>query len=382
MDFTITRMYVDTPPNKTAYSTYHDVFDPAGMVVKIDYTYGSIAQTGQIITDYTYPTRELTTDDTNITLTCAINGQTASCTQAITVIPVDTVLNNNTWAFISQVAQDGNGDTFWDIGDRKAITLNGKIGDYLTLSNFTTYVFILDFNHPINKTTADNNIIFGGFKTALSGGVDICLVDSKYNYANTSGKYFNMNHVQVDTSVYNTNHGGWKGCDFRYDILGATQTAPNPYNTAKTTSTVGYDATMTAITSPVTNTLMAALPSDFRNVLRLHTHYVDNKGNNSNTDANVTSVIDAIFLLSEFEVFGTRSYANRYEQNHQKQMTYYTNENSKIRYKHNATSTAASQWESSVHYHYAYIFCYVSVRGQASSNNSQASLGVAPAFKV
>ena len=228
---------------------------------------------------------------------------------------ISTTLNNNSWAGISLVARQGKGDTYWDIGDRKQIILNGKIGT-LTLTNFTTYVYILDFNHPINKTTADNNIIFGGFKTALSGGVDIALCDSKYNSSVTSGLYYNMNHKQVNTTVYNSNYGGWKGCDFRYDILGATEKTPNPYNAAKTTSTIGYDATTTAITSPVADTLMAALPSDFRNVLRLHTHYVDNKGNSSNVDANVTSVVDAIFLLSEFEIFGTRSCTNNYEKNH------------------------------------------------------------------
>ena len=385
-DFTITRMYIDTPPNRTIYNIgSHDVFDPTGMVVMIDYTSDNLIETGIIINGYTYPTRELTTSDTSITLSYTVNGQTVTCQQAIEVYEANSVLNNNSWKVISGIAQAGTGDTYWDIGDCKEIILNGKIGGdtLIHFVNFVTYIYILDFNHPINKTIADNNIIFGGFKTALNSGIDIALCDSKYNNSATSGLYFNMNHKRVDATIQNSNYGGWKGCDFRYDILGATETSPNPYNAAKTTSTTGTDATTTAIISPIVNTLMAALPSDFRNVLRLHTHYVDNKGGNtSNADINVTKVVDAIFLLSEFEIYGKRSYANNYEQNHQKQMAYYANGNNKIKYKHNATNTAACWWESSTLYNLAYGFCDVETRGTAGNRNTRISYGVAPAFKV
>lgn len=304
--------------------------------------------------------------------------------EAVTLVYSDAVLNNNSWATISAIAKQGAGDAFWDVGDCKAITLNGKIGDYLTLSSTTLYVFILDFNHPINKSTADNNIIFGGFKTALTGGVDVALCDSGYGSGKTSGKYFNLNHVQVNTSVYNSNYGGWKGCDFRYDILGATSTAPSPYNSSsKSTSTTGTDATASTISSPVSNTLMAALPSDLRAVLRLWDRYVDFKGNSSKTDANCsTKTVDAISLLAEFEIFGARSYANQYEQNHQKQMAYYSAGNSKIKYKHNATSTACLWWEASANYNAANSFCYVNAGGSAFSDHSRYSRGLAPAFKI
>jgi hypothetical protein len=287
-------------------------------------------------------------------------------------------LNEATWEQISEVARAGKGADYWDIGDKKEIVLNGKIGDHLTLNNFSTYVFILDFNHPINKSTAMNNIIFGGFKT--SDNKDIALCDSGYGSYYSSDKYFNLNHVQKDTSVYNTNYGGWKGCDFRYDILGGTSTQPSPYNAAKTTSTTGYDATQSTIDSPVSNTLMAALPSDFRPVLRLWDRYIDAKGNSSNVDANIQKTVDAITLLAEFEVFGTRNYANQYEQNHQVQMTYYKNGNSKIRYKHSATSTAVLWWESSACYSYNNYFCRVNTDGSATSSGSGSSYGVAPAF--
>ena len=292
-------------------------------------------------------------------------------------------LNGSTWAGISAVAQAGLGDEFWDIGDCKAVTLNGTIG---TLAlNQILYVFILDFNHPTNKTIADNNIIFGGFKTALTGGKDVCLCDSGYgsSYAGST-KYFNMNHWgSTSSSPYNTNYGGWAACDLRYDILGATEKQPSVYGSQKTTSAIGYDATQAAIDSPMTNTLMSALPSDMRSALSLWTRWVDNKGNSSNVDANVTAIIDAgISLLTEFEIIGARYSANTYEQNHQKQMAYYTAGNSKIKYKHNATSTAAYWWESSAYFRSATVFCSVETGGSAVTSYSHYSYGLAPAFKV
>jgi hypothetical protein len=289
-----------------------------------------------------------------------------------------TTLENATWAQISAVAQLGQGANYWNIGDKKKIVLNGSIGDYLTLNNFSTYVFILDFNHPINKSTAMNNIIFSGFKT--SNNKDIALCDSGYDSDHSSGKYFTLNHVGRSSTPWNTNYGGWKGCDFRYDILGGTSTQPSPYNTNKTTDTIGYDATQSTIDSPVSNTLMAALPSDFRSVLRLWDRYIDAKGNFSNSEANIQKTVDAITLLAEWEIFGAWAGANRYERDHQVQMAYYKNGNSRVRYRHSSTSTIAYWWASSAVYDSTYSFCRVNKAGNESSNSSSGSYGVAPAF--
>ena len=294
------------------------------------------------------------------------------------------ILNNYSWEDISMISKKGVGDEYFDIGDCKAITLNGTIGT-LSLNNYVTYVFILDFNHPVNESTADNNIIFGGFKTALTSGIDVCLCDSVYNTSQAgSTKYFNMNHWgSTSSSPYNTNYGGWAACDLRYDILGATETQPSVYGSRKTTSAIGYDATQVAIDSPMTNTLMAALPSDMRAALRLWARWVDNKGNNSNTDANVTAIVDAgISLLTEYEIFGSRTYANTYEQNHQKQIQYYTAGNSRVKYMHNATSSAVTWEGSSAIYNSAYAFCAVRTSGNVTNGGSHYSYGLAPAFKV
>ena len=305
---------------------------------------------------------------------------------SISFLPeIGKALNDYTWEEISRISQAGLGDIYFDIGECKKIILNGTIGGDLGLSNYNTYVFILDFNHPINKTISDNNIIFGGFKDALVGGIDIVLCGSKYgNFSfRENQKYFNMNHYGTNGGNYSTNFGGWKGCDFRYDILGATSTPPSIYGTAvKTTANIGYNATETTIANPNSNTLMAALPSDFRAVLRLWNRYIDSVGCAGNKDVNCsTPTIDAgISLLAEYEIFGIRQKANNYEQNHQKQMTYYKNGNSVLKYKHNAKSTAATWWVSSPYYASYRDFC--TVRDDGISYYSSYLYGLAPTFKV
>lgn len=300
--------------------------------------------------------------------------------------PKGKTLNNYTWAEISQIAKAGVGEDYFDIGDCKEITLNGKIGNYLTLSNQKLCVFILDFNHPENGV-AENNIIFGGFKTALSGGKDVALCDSKYDTSSTDGSIcFNMSHKTTATSGFDQkgyNYGGWKGSDLRYDILGATSTAPSQYKVDKNTSNVGYDATAATLTSPKANTFLAALPSDLRSVLRLRTHYVDNKGNTSNVDANVTAVTDAVSLLAEREIFRSRKYANQYEQLHQQRMKYYTNGNSTKKYKHSGTTTdAVYWWECSPNYNYPGDFCIVYDDGSATGCDACYSCALAPVLKI
>lgn len=305
----------------------------------------------------------------------------ADKTVAVTAqfMPTKKALNDQTWAEIRQVSDAGKGSEYWNVGDRKGVLVNGTIGTLAV--NQTLYVYILGFNH--NSSKEGNGIQFGTFKSALTNGTDICLVDSYYNqYQSYNGtKYFQMNHWGT-SSNYNTNYGGWKACDMRYDILGSTNKAPSGYGAQKTTSAVGYDAPTNTATSPVANTLMAALPSDLRAVMKPITKYTDSVGNSSNVAGNVTASVDYLPLLAEFEIFGTRSYANQYEQNSQVQYDYYKSGNSKVKYRHSSTGSTAYWWERSPRYDGATGFCLVYTDGNASSTAASASLGVAPAFMV
>lgn len=304
-----------------------------------------------------------TTGNTTITVSCtAGTNYTAPSSQSVTVEAkfVSSVLNENDWSVIKSVADASQGANYWAVGDRKAVTVNGTVGTQAI--NGTYYVYIIGFDH--NSSREGTGITFGTFKTALSGGTDICLVDSHYNDYSTGGqKWFNMNHSS------NTNSGGWKGCDLRYDVLGSTNSNNN-------------DAGTTTATSPVSGTLMAALPSDLRAVMKPMTIYTDNTGGGSNTASYVTASVDYLPLLAEFEIFGTRSYANSAEQNYQQQYQYYKNGNSKVKYRHSSTSSTAYWWERSPYYYYSYYFCLVSTGGGANASAARYSYGLAPAFRV
>jgi hypothetical protein len=261
---------------------------------------------------------------------------------------VSSTLNNNDWATIKSVSDAGQGANYWSIGDRKAVTLNGTVGN-LSLSNVTTYAFILGFNHNASVEGA-NRIHFQLAKTALSGGTDVCFHDSSYNSIVSTTGFFSMNSS-------NTNSGGWESSQMRTNICG--------------TSLSNYSGT-----------IIAVIPAALRAVLKSVTKYTDNTGNGSTVDSNVTATTDYFFLLSEFEVFGSISYANANERHIQAQYAYYSAGNSKIRYKHDDTSTPANWWLRSPTAKYSYRFALVSVGAESYYSYAPYSSGFAPGFCV
>ena len=310
-----------------------------------------------------------TTGSTTITVSCtAGTNYTAPANKTVNVEAkfVSAVLNENDWSVIRDVSDASEGSNYWAVGDRKAVTVNGTVGTQAI--NGTYYVYILGFNH--NSSREGTGITFGTFKTALSGGTDICLIDSHYNSYSTGGqKWFNMNHSS------NTNSGGWKGCDLRYDVLGSTNVNNG-------------DATATCATSPVSGTLMAALPSDLRAVMKPMNIYTDNTGGGSNNASYVTKSVDYLPLLAECEIFGDgygysgSGYANDAEKNYQQQYQYYKNGNSKVKYRHSSTSSTANWWERSPYCDNSGNFCSVNTNGGADYSDARYSYGLAPAFRV
>ena len=297
------------------------------------------------------------TETGTYTIVATKNGQTASgsvnvvsgtTSYSLTLSFISSTLNDNEWGVIKSVSDAGQGANYWSIGDRKAVTLNGTVG-HLSLSNYTTYAFIIGFNHNASVEGA-NRIHFQLAKTALSGGKDVALCDSKYD-SQASGKvYFNMNSS-------GTNSGGWKSSQMRTKICG--------------TSLSSYSGT-----------IIAVIPAELRVVLKSVTKYTDNIGGGSKGAKNVTATTDYFFLLSEFEVFGSISYGNTNEKNKQAQYAYYSAGNSKIKYKHNGTSTAARWWLRSPRVIYDYLFVIVNTNQKVYDGTAYHSLGFAPGFCV
>lgn len=291
------------------------------------------------------------------TVTATKNGQTTSgsvnvvsgtTSYSLTLSFVSSTLNNNEWSVIKSVSDAGQGANYWSIGDRKAVTLNGTVGK-LSLSNVTTYAFIIGFNHNAS-VEGTNRIHFQLAKTALSGGTDVCLCDSSYNSAVSTTGYFSMNSSR-------TNSGGWASSQMRTNICG--------------TSLSSYSGTMIAV-----------IPAALRAVLKSVTKYTDNTGGGSTAASAVTATTDYFFLLSEFEVFGSISYGNTNEKNKQAQYAYYSAGNSKIKYKHDGTSTAAFWWLRSPRASNSRFFVFVVTDGTVSYDNADSSLGFAPGFCV
>lgn len=333
---------ITTPPTKTAYFS-GETFNPAGMVVTAHYNDGSSAA----VTGYTYsPSGALATGNTTITVSYSEGGVTKTDTQAITVTAISNTLNSNSWATIKAVSDAGQGDNYWDVGDTKAITINGNVGN-TNFSNLSINVYIIGFNH--NSAREGNNRIH--FKIGKIGGTQVALCDAQYGSSQSNNGYFNMN-------PNNSNAGGWANSYHRRTLLGNTGTP----------------------TSPPANSLLAALPADLRAVMKAVTKYSDNTGGGSNTASYVTSTTDYLFELAEFEYHGARTYANSAEQNYQAQYEYYRAGNSKVHYKHNATGTAAGVWCRSVGAGDTGGFCLLSSGGGASNSNASYSWGVAPGF--
>ena len=246
------------------------------------------------------------------------------------------ILDKNTWEVIKEVSNQNQGQNFWSVGDCKQVTMNGKVSDGLTLTNYSAWVYIIGFNH--NAEREGNGITFQGFK-ATKNGTDVCLVDSGYSSNQTSRTWFNMNNTQTDV-------GGWEASLMRKNVMPLIKTA---------------------------------FPADLKAVIKPSTIFTTQGSGNGAC----TATEDDVFLLAEYEIFGSRKYASTQEPTYLKQYAYYSAGNSKVKYQHNATSAAGNWWERSPTSNNPYYFCRVTTKGSASyKTNAKYSIGVAPCFKV
>lgn len=252
---------------------------------------------------------------------------------------IGTPLNDMSWADIRAISDAGLASSYFNVGDRKAVTLNGTVGSLSLNGTYYCYIIGIDHNSAIEGT---NRIHFQFGYTAASGGVHIAFTAAEYSSSHTPSSYFNMNNA-------NSNSGGWENSRMR------TTTIP---------------------------TFKACLPSDLQAVLKTVTKYSDNTGGGSDTASFVTATTDDIFLLSEWEVFGARKYANSAEQNYQAQYAYYSAGNPKVMYRHSATGKTAYWWLRSVSAGYSNVVGMVDASGSAAGNFADYSLGFAPAFCV
>ena len=250
------------------------------------------------------------------------------------VITISNVLAENSWDVIQKAARDGIAKNYWNVGDRIGVELNGTCSK-LTFSNETYYAYILGFDHNPEYEEAGIHFQFGF--TAASDGVNIAFLSG---FDDDSDFYMSSN---------GSNSGGWASSFMRSTVCA------NFFN---------------------------CLPIALQNVITSTTKWTDNTGGGSDTASYVTSTNDKIFLLAEYEIHGTRSYANSAEQNYQVQYEYYKNGNSKVKYRHTDTSSTFYWWTRSPYSDLGYNFCRVGTNGNANAYSADNSFGFAPGFRV
>lgn len=259
---------------------------------------------------------------------------------------IPSVLNDASWEMVKMASDKGIAESIWEVGDTKSIVINGEVQGY-TFNNLSIDTFIIGFNH--NADVEGNNRIH--FMIGKISSKDVALCDNNYNSLSASNG-FRMNKSS-------TNSGGWNASYMRTTVLGNSGTP----------------------TSPVSSSMMNALPQDLKNVIKSVTKWTDNTGG-SNSSSNVTSTTDYLFIPAEFEVQGDRDNANQYEKNHQTQYSYFSSGNDKISYKHTSTSSACYWWCRSPLYYGRDQFVTVFTDGSLDYYSANYSYGVRPCFCV
>ena len=282
----------------------------------------------------------------SVNITIAVGAGTnhtapASQTVSVTVTLPTTVLNDNSWATIQDVAASGNAANYWSVGDTKSITINGKVGNF-TFANLAVQTYIIGFDHnSAREGTKSIHFLIGKID-----GKEVALCDGQYNSGQSNNGYFNMN-------PNNSNSGGWDGSYMNKTLLNGAS-----------------------------NSLLKALPSDLQAAIQPTTKYTDNTGGGSNTASYVTGKACLLFLLAEFEVFGARSYANSAEQNYQQQYDYFKAGNPKIANRHTAVTTAVWWFLRSPYYTGNTGFCVVNTDGDPTNTGAGNSGGVRAGFRI
>lgn len=130
---------VSKMPTKTSYYV-GDMFDPAGMVVIVEYNNGKSATIGGY---YFSPNGALGVGDDTITISYTEAGVTASTTIPITVTKrYDEVFENNTWEKIIDACHRADIPKTWAVGNSKDMDIGG-----------TTYkIQIIGKNHDVYES--------------------------------------------------------------------------------------------------------------------------------------------------------------------------------------------------------------------------------------
>ena len=245
---------------------------------------------------------------------------------------VGKTFNEMSWADIAKVAASGKGAEYFAVGDRKEVAVSGNVGS-ASLSG-TYYCTIIGINH--NKKIEGNGIHLQFVWTVLIGGTAYAF---DYSYSGSS--------VYIMTED-GSNENGWEGSYMRNTVCPA---------------------------------FLACLPAELQAVIKPCKKYTDNVGKGGDASA-VTETEDSIFLMSQYEAFGSTSGANGAEADYQEQYEYYSAGNSLKKNRLERQSNEASWWLRSPGVSTSNGFRSVSTTGKGTTTTANKSYGFAPCFKV
>mgnify|MGYP002711180337 CR=1 FL=1 len=227
---------------------------------------------------------------------------------------------------------------YWAVGDKRKVNLSAMMNTTVVGESHraqTVEFAIAGFEHD-DLTTAIN----GHTKAAVTLTQVDCLMDAECAAGTKDGNNNTENGYMNNQS---SNAGGWEYAGRRIWC---------------------------------NNTYYNALPSAFKNIVK----EVNKKTSAGNKSTTIKTTADKIFLLSEIEIFGSRTYSVAGEGN---QYQYYKNATAKYKLpKWSSSTNSATWWQRSPYSGNIVSFCYVSASGIVSYTNVTNSYGIAPCLCI
>lgn len=278
------------------------------------------------------------------TFSYTLGGTTVTATKNANVITP--VLNDYSWSEIRSIADAGLAAQYFSVGSYKEINITSCTIGGVSIPGGTYRAMIIGINH--NSTYENAN------------SIDFCI--SQKNTSDYEVTFANFSKgIAVSTS--SSLSGGWTGSTMYTTYL------PSLYNALS--NNVGLQEAMIAPKKYTHNYTAGSSTYNKENYVTL--------SENSNYK---------LFLMSEYEIFGTRTNANSYEQNKQAQYYYYSSSGlskSKIRYRvDDSQGSTRSWWTRSPSVTNSGTFCAVSNSGTVANYiaTSTNSTGMTACFRI
>ena len=255
------------------------------------------------------------------------------------------ILDAISWDSLTEYLKAGTILNYLSVGDTKAITFTPYNENSFFAKPETYRATVLSVEH--NTTyEAPNKIHFAINKDKFGRPTALC----DGNYDNTSivtTSYYSQHNQTLQQNI-----GGWNSSFIKNNTL---------------------------------ERYYRDLPQDLQDNITNCDKYTDNTAGTNNLSQSITVTTQKFWLLAEYEVFGTCTYANYYEQLYQTQYEYFKNLTSLVHY-HNSEQEdiPVRWWLRSPNANSSSAFCTVGIDGTNSleHNTANYSLGIVPCFTI